>query len=244
VTNDAIARKRVEAALRGETGPPVTLDDLVNRETALTKQWCGLAKMAYPGADVVDRVLREADQTWGGLNEHDRFVPGSIGLELAFQAIIGWNEQCDKERQPGLKVKLAVTPGEEFWRQDKSVQRLPTDCGVFRCGVPLAEIAHPWDSQGRPYNLIHEAQDEACREVGGEGLSTAEELMFLVGRGTIEHPGRPCWPPTCFRAKNFFGSGSSLSVYWNVGGLKVISWYGRDSTFCGLGALPRRLLRA
>ena len=238
-----ILRMRVAAALHGETAPPVTLDDLVAREIALTKQWCELAEVTYPGDKIVQQVLMDADKAWGGLTVNDRFIPGGLWLDETFQAIIGWNARCDEESQLGSKVKLAVKPGEEFWHTDKSVQRLKTEQGVFRCRSPLKEILHPWDAESTPYNLSYDRQDEICREAGGEGLCFAAEMIYFSVRGTLEKPGQPCWSPLVVRVKDFYGSGDSLSVLWDAGGLVVSNWCCRDDACCDLGALPRRLHR-
>ncbi|TSC92147.1 MAG: hypothetical protein CEN92_103 [Candidatus Berkelbacteria bacterium Licking1014_96] len=237
----------VGAALRGELLLPIIVDinDLITREIDLTKQWCGLAEIDYPGDKIVRQVIRDAAKAREGLTENDRFRPSiaaDCGLEAAFQFFYGWNEQCDTERQPGLKVKLAAEPGKELWR-DKKAERLAIERGVFSA-VPLVELANPWDNSGRPYNLPYDAQDEVCREAGGEGLSTVEDLTWLPGRGTLERPGKPCWAPVWFRCKNAYGSVYSLSVCWDADGLCVGYCWFRGFACCSVGAVPRRLHRA
>ena len=232
----------VGAVLRGELLLPVIdVNDLIAREIELTTKWCGLAEIDYPGDKIVRQVMRDADKARKGLTVNDRFrplIPAESGLEQTFQFFYGWNTQCDAERQPGLKVKLVVNPGDEFWRTDKKAERLVVECGVFRA-VPLAELANPWDSDSRPYNLPYDKQDEVCREKGGEGLSTTEDLIWLAGRGTLENPGRPCWAPAWFRCKNTYDSGNSLGVCWGADGLKVDNNWNRDNANYNLGVVPR-----
>ena len=230
IAGNPLVAKRVAAAIKGESPRAVSFDDLLPREVELTGRLIGTA----PPENQIKQALETARGKWGGLTEDDRFIPPNLSLEKLFEAIYRFNEQLQEAGVPLLK--LCHEQGKEWWRGHRDVQQLPTQSGVIRCNFSKLMRA---DLDGRPFSLNAQKQNEWAMENGGDGLTSAEETVFLWLRCLIEE-GRPLWSVGSVRCRSGYGSESSLSVRFHAdGGFEVDFWHLR-ATHWSLGAVPRK----
>lgn len=225
--DDPIRRAVVGSAYRGDlVAEKVSFDDILCRENNINGIICEWAGMKFPGADVIEKALRQAEEASNGLTVHDRFIPNGFGLPQIFEAIYGFNEFCKKERNnPGFKLYNEMK--KEWWRSDKSVQHLPTEAQVIR--LDFREIMAPTDMSGAPFNLAQPDQEKWAEP---DGLTSAEELSLLQLRSGFEY-GRPLWVYGWARCRNACGSGYSLRVYFLADDGFRVDYYDRVASYTG-----------
>lgn len=236
VINDPLHRARVAAALRGEPIlREVNFEDLLAREVTFTSKYFELIEVPYPG-DIINEALRRAESAWGGLTEHDRFVPGGIGLSRAFQCFYNFNQKQEASGSPPLK--LHHNPKGEWWRSTSEVYR-PTEAGVIRCD--FSQVMRPTDLQGRPFCCNYDEQLAWAKQQGGDGLTSAEETLYLLARSVFERDFS-LWGAGWTRCRNLYYSESSLFVSWDADdGLSIGHWDRGDWGWY-IGALARKFV--
>lgn len=221
---DPIFRAKLGAMFRGETVEvTTTFDQLLSRETELTKQVCELTSTAYSGDSIVEQALRKGEAEWNGFTEHDRFVPAGLNRQSLLLAY----------RKAGLKLNSDEKSA------DCDGENLPTEVGIIR--QDLTSMMTPTDLAGRPFYLSMEEQEKWAKAQGGDGLTSVEETLFLVLRKVLELSAAP-WSAGWCRCRNSHSSDNSLNVRWHAdNGLKVnfgnrgyYNWYE--------GALVRKFL--
>lgn len=222
--DDPIRRAVVAAAYRGEIeGVSVTPADWAAREMAISAE---LVKYGLPAFD--DNKVECMSK--GNVGLHDRFLPGDLTLQVLFPFFYNWNNTEDNPA-----VKLAHDPNKEWWRNDKSAESLPTMAGVLTCNY--SQVMQPIDLAGRPYFLPMDEQVKLAKQMGGSGLTSAEQVTYLFIRSVVERR-LPLWAAGSARCRNLYGSGYSLRVGWGAGyGFYVFRWV-RSEQFWILGAVP------
>ncbi|MFY9484270.1 MAG: hypothetical protein WAP74_01450 [Patescibacteria group bacterium] len=236
VVANPLVTQRVVAAIKGEAPRVLTLDALIEREQQFARNFCALAEMEYVGDNVVENALVRAQEVWGQLTEHDRFMP-EIGLPEGFQSHYSWNAGREAE---GLScLKLCHNPNSEWWRTDAQVEHLRTTVGVIRCN--FATVMEWSDLDGRPFNLSREKQIAWAGEQGGNGITTAEQNVYLNVRSLMER-SLPLISLGSLRCQNRCGSAHSLRVRCHaVYGFLVGRWHGGHARW-PLGALPGKFV--
>jgi len=233
VITDPLSRKVIAAAMRGEQPSPASFDDILTRESNVNTVLCAWAGVKFPGTEVIEAALRQAEKAWGGLTIHDRFFPKMEMAEI-WEAIYGFNRFSQEERgNPGFKLYLKMN--EEWWRTDKGVEQLPTEMGVIR--LDFRDAMQPTNMAGAPYGL-----DQAAQEVWAQpdSLTSAEETSLLQLRSGYEF-GRPLWGYGWARCRNACGSDDSLGVGWDASGGLRVDGIDRGAGF-SIGALRRKYL--
>lgn len=130
----------------------------------------------------------------------------------------------------GIKVKFNSSPNSEG-------EEIPTEAGVLECD--LSAIMTPRGPAHRPFDLDADEHLAWAKEQGGDGLTTAEETIYLLIRAYMVF-GNVSFRDRWIRCRNHGGSDSQLLVgVWAGSGLRVR--YGRGghrSSDCG--ALARK----
>jgi len=236
---DLIGRRRqIATIMRGEEPPTMDFVGLLGRELQYVGQFCEMAKVAYPGDDLVKAVLEKAVEAWG-LSDHLRFVPGGAGLSELYHFLCGFNQKQEAAGLPTLKIyeRGEYKPGKEWWRTADVHE--PTIAGASY--LDHSTVMRPTDLAGRPFNLPSDLQHAWILEQGGEGFTSAEGTLYHFSRSILEE-GRPLWGGGSVRCRNACGSARSLGVRWRApDGLHVSHWHRADAD-CPLGALPWRFI--
>lgn len=230
VIDDPIARKTVEAALRGEIeAASIAPADWAAREMAVSAE---LAKYGLPAFDAY-----QVEYMSNGAGVHDRFIPGDLTLQVLFPFFYSWNDTEGNE-----PIKLGHEVNKEWWRTDRSVKPLSTKTGVLSCD--FGRVMQPINLAGWPYNLkLHEDDSRVMdhqklmKQMGGSGLTTAEQLTYLFIRSVVERR-LPLWAAGSARCCNIYGSDYSLSVYWHAADGFCVCFWNRTDQYCYLGAVP------
>lgn len=225
------------AVILKDAGHGTIHDELLDREVDLTRQYCILAEVDYPSQETIKRGLKAAQKTWGSISVHDRFVPAGIGLPEAFRFFCNFDKQQEAAGQPTLKLYDDVR--KEWWCQDKDIEHLATQAGIIRCDFHTVWL--PTDIQGRPFDLGHDDQVAWAKEQGGDGLTSAEETLYLFARCLLELQ-RPLWGAGLVRCRNRYGSDGSLHVDWDADDGLFVGYWNRDDAHWALAALPRKFM--
>ncbi len=236
--NNPLIRSRVVAAIRNQPGPhTISIEQVYERETYLTAQYCGLAGVEYPGNVIIEQACKKAASVWGELTEHDRFIPGNIGLGDGTRFFHRFNASREEARSQTLKLYSSFTEAE--WGTSRNVQHIPTVAGMIR--LDFSRVLQPTDLLGRPFYLTNEEHIEWAKEQDGDGLTSGEEGLVLFGRSVIER-NLPLWGAGSARMRNVYGSKNSLCVYWNArNGLGLVN-VEQDLRYWDLATLPRKFV--
>lgn len=221
--DDPIRRAVVAAAYRGEIeATSIVPADWAAREMAVNAE---LMKYGLPSFDEA-----QVEYMSNGAGQHDRYLPGNLTLQVLFPFFYNWNNTEDNPT-----VKLAHDPDKEWWRNDKSAESLPTMAGVLTCNY--SQVMQPVDLAGRPYFLPMDEQVKLAKQMGGSGLTSAEQVTYLFIRSVVERR-LPLWAAGSARCRNAYGSDSSLRVYWCADDGFYVSLWRRSEQSWLLGAVP------
>ena len=196
-----------------------------------------IAGLPFPGNDMIEKALRQAEAKRGFVSAHDRVVLGGLGLRELFTFFYRFNELQEKDSKPTLKLGHEVK--KEWWRTDENVQHILTKTGVFTWD--FRDTIRATDLAGRPFYLNADDQDAWGRECGGIGRSTVEQATYLFQRCLIE-TGLPMWGVGSLRGKNSYGSDGSLLVYWSAAHGFGVGYWHRSARDWFLAALPEVFL--
>lgn len=235
--NNPIRRATVAAAYKGDTASPVSIEDILNREIIMT----GIIQYAKDQTMVngkeIERALRKLEATNGAVTLNDRFIPEGLTLDSLFQFIYRWN--AERASAGETLLKLYNEQDKEWWRTNKDVESLPTKAAILTCDFNT--VMRATDLAGRPFNLNMDEQVAWSKEQGGDGIMSAEEVVYLFVRSLIENQ-LPLWGGGSVRCKNAYGSDDSLGVRFCADdGFSVDDWRRSDQSW-SLGALPGKSL--
>jgi len=116
-------------------------------------------------------------------------------------------------------------------------QEIPTEAGVLECD--LAAIMTSTGPDYRPFNLNADEHEAWANEQGGDGLTSAEEALYLIIRHFLAF-GRVLFMGDWIRCRNSHGPGSSLKVdFYAFIGLDV-GWDNRSYRSWSYGAVARK----
>lgn len=231
----------VAASLRGESMMQILLEDLLIGEIEVIRIFCETAGIVPKGIDVndeqIEQALRQIEAKNGSVTVNDRFIPGNLTLFEMFRFVYNWNaKQIEDGKSP---LRLYNEQSKEWWRNNKDVESIPTKRDIITCDFQT--IMKPTDMSGHPFNLNIDEQIAWASEQGGDGIMSAEEVVYLFVRSLIENQ-LPLWGGGSIRCRNAFGSDRSLSVCWFTGAGFNVSGCGRSGRRWPLGALPRKSL--
>ncbi|MBI3260866.1 hypothetical protein HYZ64_00645 [Candidatus Berkelbacteria bacterium] len=226
VITDPLRRKNVAAALRGELGAPeVRFEDILAREVSVTGTFCKTADIEYPGDELIEKALRQKEAKAGSISVHDRFLPNDLHRRQLLLL------------SPKFGIKLYNNDSRQA---DCDGEKIPTKTGVFV--LDYGTIFTPTDEKHRPFMLDYDDQDAWAREQGGDGLSTAEQTIYVgVIRPKMELGYLP-YMGGSLRCRNACGSGRSLGVGFSADDGLSVSDCVRAYRYWSLGALPGKYL--
>jgi hypothetical protein len=241
VVDDPIQRQRVVAVILNQDAPTdVSFDQILEREVNTLTTLCGEDWMQFGAENVavaleqqIEVALRKVEETWGFVTVHDRVVPNGLKLDRIFRGIYAYNAQHAE-----APIELGHDMDKEWWRADKSVQHIPTRFGIIR--QDLTKVLQPTDIAGRPFYLSLDDQIVWSKSQGGDGLTTAEETMYMWLRSLYER-NLPLWGAGSCRTANTYGSSWSFRVHFGAGGGLDVSDCAHDPSW-RFGALARKFL--
>lgn len=221
--DDPVYRRQVWLAMTGQLVlSDITAEGWVERELNCLRR-LGRAKEegaeSFPTPD--EAAVRHMAEN-GNFGFHRYYVPG--GLTRA--------QLLDFAREAGAKMNSSP---------DAEGDQIPTEVGVLECD--LAAIMTPTDATHRPFNLNAEEQESWSAEQGGEGLTSAEEALYLVYRAFLAF-GRIPFMGGWIRCRNRHQDGDRLLVgFFADGGLRV-DWDAGSRSRWPCGAVARKFLEA
>ncbi len=199
VIDDPLHRKQVFAALSGVNAQMVAMTkaewveaEWVEREQSTLRRLSEFGIPMPTEAEVTNAYCE-------GCTPNHRFVPPNLGRRQLLEA-------CHKA---GIKVNGNDPKKADYDGGDK----LLTERGRLECD--LTTLMQPTDAKHRPFMLSHDQQVEWAKEQGGDGITSAEETLYLILRAWVEL-GRVPFMGGWIRCRNRHGSGDSLGVYWSA----------------------------
>jgi hypothetical protein len=211
LVKDPAYRRQVGLAMTGQLiVTEITRDEWVERELDLHDQ---LKELGLPFA--TREQLEAAWKRGFGLNQ--RFDPGDLTRQMLL----------DASAKAGIKTKTDFPPGEQ----------LPTEVGIFVCD--LTTVMQPMDADQRPFRLDHDEHEAWSKDQGGSGLSSAEEVMYLILRMKLEF-SRILFMGGLIRCRNVTGSDASINVIFDAADGLDVSFGGASCRDWDYGCVPRR----
>lgn len=120
-----------------------------------------------------------------------------------------------------------------------SGEQLPTTAGIFHCD--LTAIMRPVDIDHHPFSLDYPEQEAWSKMQGGHGLSSAEQVLYLLVRMWLAF-GHLIFMGGRIRCRNLAGRDGSLSIQLYAGkGIDVV-YDGRSRRYWLLGCVPERFM--
>jgi len=223
IVTDPLRRASVAAACSGEirlTG--IVPTDWAAREMVVSAE---LVKYGLPAFDA-----SHVEHMSNAAGPHDRFLPSSLTLQMLFPFFYNWNDT-----EGNAAIKLAHDPNKEWWRTDRSAESLPTKAGILSCN--FSQVMQPINLAGWPYFMTMDEQVKLTKQMGGSGLTSAEQLTYLFIRSVVERR-LPLWAAGSARCRNTYGSDSSLSVIWDADDGFYVNYWPRSEQSWDLGAVP------
>lgn len=211
LVKDPAYRRQVGQVMTGQlTVTEITRDEWLDRELNFQYQ---LKELGLPSAS--REQLEAAYKEGFGLNH--RFVPAGLTRQILL----------DASAKAGIKTGTDYPSGEQ----------LPTEAGIFDCD--LSTVMQPVDADQKPFMLNYDEHEAWSKDQGGSGISSGEEVMYLILRMKLEF-GRVLFMGGWVRCRNAAGSDDSVGVDFNAdGGLSV--YYGsRSGRIWCFGCLPRK----
>lgn len=152
-----------------------------------------------------------------GFGRNHRFIPAGLTREMLMAA-------CDKA---GIKTSTDYRSGAHY----------RTKAGIFDCD--LTTVMQPKDADHKPFMLNHDEHEEWSKDQGGDGLSSAEEVLYLILRMKLEF-GHVLFMGGAVRSRNGDGSGRSVFVGFTADvGLRV-KWEYLSTRGWSFGCIPRK----
>jgi len=211
LVKDPAYRRQVGLAITGQlTVTEITRDEWLDRELNLQDQ---LQELGLPSAS--REQLEAAYKEGFGLNH--RFVPAGLTRQMLL----------DASAKAGIKTRTDYPSGEQ----------LPTEAGIFECD--LATMMQPMDADQRPFMLDYNEHEAWSKDQGGTGLSSAEEVMYLILRMKLEF-GRVLFMGGWVRCRNAAGSGGSVEVRFRAGDGLDVNYDSRSRRDWLYGCLSRK----
>ena len=137
----------------------------------------------------------------------------------------------------GLKL-----PGEVSAADYKDGEQLPTEAGGLEQN--FEKIMTPTDERHRPFMCNEDEQNAWAKELGGEGLCSAEEVLYLLLRAFLTF-GRIPFMGGWIRARNAAPvQDSSVGVRWGAGGGLEVFYGSRSEQDWDYGAVARKFRKS
>jgi hypothetical protein len=194
----------------------ITKEDWTLREARAMAQ-LGLLEFDGDSSSDIELEIRKAANRGGfGINHY--FVPAGLTrtklIELAYRV--------------GMKVNN---------HPDCDGQELPTKAGVLDCD--LSAIMTSTNADHQPFLLNYDEHEVWAKAQGGEGLTSAEETLYLIIRHCMTF-GRVLFMGGWLRCRNTRGDGEQLIVCFNAGYGMGIRWCHRSARNWRIGAIDRK----
>ena len=207
IVDDPVYRRQVWQAMTGNvTVTEITSSEWVGREIAAIER----LELTGDEESVDYKLAINAMAETGQYGPHHYFVPAGLTRKQLI------------ELARGLGIKINSSPPCDG-------QELPTEVGVLECD--LAAMMQSTDGNHRPFNLNAEEHNAWAVEQGGNGLTSAEQTLYLVIRHFMAF-GRILFMGGWIRCCNSHGADYSLGVVFGAedglgvfcGGLGSRSW--------------------
>jgi hypothetical protein len=184
-------------------------------------------------------IEREAAALTHFFPEDQRFIMDKLVEKMADTLDFGINQYCVPA---GLDRKQLIEIARKVGMKINSSphcdgQEIPTEAGLLECD--LSAMMNATDSDNRPFNLNADEHKAWAAEQGGDGLTSAEETLYLMIRHFMTF-GRILFMGGWIRCRNWHHDGESLFVgFFATDGLYV---YHVDPSFrdWSSGAIARK----
>lgn len=190
---------------------------LLERECNLTKQICKMAKIIYPGQQMIEQSLRRVIFEKGYASTNSRFIPEGLNRPSLLNT-------CE---EAGIKV-----------RDNKEGEQIPTKAGIIH--FDLEKMMIPTCIKGKPFDLTLKEQIKWRKEEGFKGIVSVEEALFLIYRKAVELETVPWAFGTCrCRNDSKYHDGSQLGVRYTVSeGLNICHCKNKYDGLLTVGIIP------
>lgn len=227
VINNRITCAQVTTVMRGEPfSGSLSSDQRIELECTFTRQYCEMARITYPGDEVIAEVLGRVPNE---IEQPLRFIPAGVGLREAMQFFYSFNDRM------AANLRLQHERYKEWWRSNTMLKAEITGNGVICCD--FGRVMQATDLAARPFYLNETEQVEWAKEQGGDGLTSAAETLILFGR-SLQERALPLWGGGTIRTRDVYDSGVSLCVHWDARVGLSLNFVGRGERDWFLGALP------
>jgi len=216
VINDPVCRRSVADALMGQmiSPTPMTKREWAERETKAMRTLGLLDEEAVQN----DALRIEMIANRGGCGMNHYFIPADLTRERLIELA----------RKVGIKIDDDPNcNGEEIL----------TEAGVLECD--LATIMNSTDGEHRPFNLNYDEHDAWALAQGGDGLTSAEETLYLMIRHFMSF-GRILFMGGWIRTRNACDADCSLDVCFFAGCGLFFFWFSRSFRSWSYGAVARK----
>lgn len=213
IITDPIYRRQVWLAMTGKLViSEMTQDEWIERESNTMDQF------GLPTDENRRQIERLAKSGKFGVNHY--FAPAGLARK----------QLIELARKVGIKIDDSpYCDGRE----------LPTEAGVLECD-PFA-IMVPANVEHHPFNLDAEEQEEWAKGQGGDGLTSAEEILYLLIRQFVAY-GRILFMGGWIRCRNRHDGDESLDVGFAAGRGLSVDWGDRSYRDWRCGAVARKFM--
>lgn len=211
IVNEPEYRRQVWLAMTGKLlVTEMTQDEWVERESNIMDQ------LGLLNDDIQCLIEQLAKAGKFGVNQY--FVP----KDLTRQQLI------ELARKVGIKINSDP---------HCNGQELPTEAGTLECN--LSTIMQPADSSHRPFNLDYDEHEAWVKEQGGDGLTSAEEALWLIILAYKQF-GKVPFMGGWIRCRNTHDADESLPVDFHADDGLLVYWDLRSHRYWYSGAVARK----
>jgi len=224
LVKDPAYRRQVGLAMTGQLiVTQLTREEWFERELNYLRQLRSLGLPILPDSShemfmlvgSLEAMVAQAYQEGFGLNH--RFIPAGLTRQMLL----------DASAEAGIMTANDYPSGEQ----------LPTEAGIFDCD--LSKVMQPADVEQRPFMLNYDEHEAWSKEQGGMGLSSAEEVLYLILRMKLEL-GRILFAGGWIRCRNVDNPAGSLHVYLFAGDALRVFCSNRSQCDWSYGCVPRK----
>lgn len=115
--------------------------------------------------------IRHIDQVYRNFGPDDRYVPGGLDAVVLVNGLPSL----------GVKVRERKIP--------PKFEKIPGESGVISCDI--GSVMRPTDLQDAPFMLSMERHIEWANMQGGQGIMSAEEVLYVLARSAVEFQRLP-----------------------------------------------------
>ena len=192
IIDDPGYRRRIWLVMTGKlVVDELTMDEWIEREINVMKT------LGLFDEETARQIETMANRVLYNLYSTHYFVPKGLTRERLI------------ELARGAGIKIDDSP-------HRKGEELPTEAGILWC--LLSEIMVPTDDHYRPFNLNYEQHERWVKELGGDKLTSVEEMLYLLIRQCMVS-GRVLFMGGSIRCRNSRDANDSLTIGAIRGGI-------------------------